>query len=257
MPQGSYLGPLTFVILIDALQPGCLMHKYIDDTTMTEVLGRSAVSSMQSFVDELVQQATDAGMIVNGRKTKELLIGPVLKNLPPSFSLSGTPVERITVFKLLGVHVASDLKWLQHVVAIISKEASRLHFLKQLKRSGAGWDDLLCFYGTVIRPVLEYACPVWHSSLGVAQTKALESLQHKALRITFENGDYTMSLIRAGLDMLESRREQLTERFFKCSVIPESTCLHYLLPDKRDVSITGRLRHARTFEPVKPRTVKF
>jgi len=25
---------------------------------------------MQSFVDELVQQATEAGMIVNGRKTK-------------------------------------------------------------------------------------------------------------------------------------------------------------------------------------------
>ena len=65
MPQGSYQGPLTFVILIDALT-----HKYVYDTTMTEVLGRSAVSSMQSFVDELVQLATDAGMIVNGRKTK-------------------------------------------------------------------------------------------------------------------------------------------------------------------------------------------
>jgi len=95
MPQGSHLGPLTFVILINALQPGCLTHKYVDDTTMTEVPGRSAVSSMQSFVDELVQQATDASMIVNGRKTKELLIGPVLKDPPPSVSLSGTPVERV------------------------------------------------------------------------------------------------------------------------------------------------------------------
>ena len=46
MPQGSHLGPLTFVILIDALQPGCLTHKYVDDTTMTEFLSRSAVSSM-------------------------------------------------------------------------------------------------------------------------------------------------------------------------------------------------------------------
>ena len=74
---------------------------------MTEVLGRSAVNSMQSSVDELVQQATDAGMIVNGRKTKEMLIGPVLKDPPPSVSLSGTPVDRVTVFKLLGVHAAS------------------------------------------------------------------------------------------------------------------------------------------------------
>ena len=58
MPQGSYLGPLTFVILIDSLQPGCLTHKYVDDTTMTEILDKSAVSIMQSFVYELVPQAT-------------------------------------------------------------------------------------------------------------------------------------------------------------------------------------------------------
>ena len=92
------------------------------------------------------------------------MIGPVLKNPPPSLSLSDTPVDRVTVFKLLGVHVASDLKWSQHVDAITSKVAARLHFLKQLKRSGAGQDDLLHFYGTVIRPVSECACPVWHSS---------------------------------------------------------------------------------------------
>jgi len=61
---------------------------------------------------------------------------------------------------------------------ITSKAAKRLHFLKQLKRSGAERDDLLCFYGTVIRPVLEYACPVWHSSLAVAQSKALKSLHY-------------------------------------------------------------------------------
>jgi len=54
MPQGSYLGPLTFVILIDSLRPGCLTHKFVDDTTMTEILNKSVVSIMQSFVDELV-----------------------------------------------------------------------------------------------------------------------------------------------------------------------------------------------------------
>ena len=152
MPQGSYLGPLTFVILINALQPVCLTHKYVDDTTMTEFLSRSAVSSMQLFVDELVQQATDVGMIVNGRKTKELLISSAVKDLPPPVNLS---VESVKSFKLMSVHVASDLRWSQHIDAIASKAESRLHFLKQLKRSGAGRDDLLYFYVTVIRTVLE------------------------------------------------------------------------------------------------------
>jgi len=35
MLQGSYIGPLAFVVLIDTLQPGCLTHKYVDYTTMT------------------------------------------------------------------------------------------------------------------------------------------------------------------------------------------------------------------------------
>ena len=54
-----------------------------------------------------------------------------------------------------------------------------------------------------------------------------------------------------------TRREQLTERFFRRSVLPETSCLHYLLPSKHDVSVTSRLRHARTWEHLKCRTVKF
>ena len=69
-------------------------------------------------------------------------------------NLSGTPAERVTTFKLLGVHLASDLKWTQRIDAITSKAAPRLHFLKQLKRSGAGRDYLL-YNVTVIRTVLE------------------------------------------------------------------------------------------------------
>jgi len=257
MPQRSYLGPLMFVILINALQPGCLTHKYVDDTTMTEIMRQSQVSCMQSFVDELVQQSTEAGMIVNGRKTKEMLIGKVTRDRPPSVTLSGTPVDRVTSFKLLGINVASDLKWGQHVDDITSKAASRLHFLKQLKGAGAGRDDLLCFCTTVIRPVLEYACPVWHSSLTAAQAKSLESIQRRAMRVIFQDDSYTLLLILAGVDTLESRCDQLTKRFFTRNVLPESSCLHYLLPDKRDTSVTGRLRQARTFQSLSCTTVKF
>jgi len=175
MPQGSYLGPLTFVILIDLLRPGCLTHKFVDDTTMTEILDKSAVSCMQTFTDELVQQATDAGINVNGHN-------------------------------LLGVHVANDVKCLQHVDAISSKVSSKLYFLKQLKRSDAGPEDLLYFSVMAIRPVLGYACPVWHSCLTAAQTKALESLQRTAMNLIFPDNDYLMSLIFASVDTLESRR---------------------------------------------------
>ena len=35
------------------------------------------------------------------------------------------------------------------------------------------------------------------------------------MRTIFQDSDYTMSLIRAERDTLESRRDQLTERFFQ------------------------------------------
>ena len=52
-----------------------------------------------------------------------------------------------------------------HMLMLCSKVASRLYFLKLLKRSGLSADDLLCFYKSVIRSVLEYGSVVWHHHL--------------------------------------------------------------------------------------------
>ena len=38
MPQGSWLGPLTFLVLINDLTAACHVHKFVDDTTLSEVL---------------------------------------------------------------------------------------------------------------------------------------------------------------------------------------------------------------------------
>jgi len=48
MPQGSWLGPISFLVMIDDLAPG-ITHKYVDDTTLTEVLKSTDRSSMQNY----------------------------------------------------------------------------------------------------------------------------------------------------------------------------------------------------------------
>ena len=71
-------------------------------------------------------------MIVNGKKTKEMLIGSVIKNPPASLLLNDTDVDRVSTLKLLGVHICNDVKWTQHVDAISSRIASRLYFAETI-----------------------------------------------------------------------------------------------------------------------------
>ena len=42
---------------------------------------------------------------------------------------------------------------------------------------------MLHFFKTVIRSILEYACPVWHNSLTIEQSDQIESIQKRALKI--------------------------------------------------------------------------
>ena len=49
MPQGSWLGPLTFIIIVDELKLSCTTHKYMDDTTLTEILFPGQSSQMEEY----------------------------------------------------------------------------------------------------------------------------------------------------------------------------------------------------------------
>ena len=78
-----------------------------------------------------------------------------------------------------------SLKWDEHVDSICAKINKRLYFLRKLKRAAMTNGDLVAYYCTVIRPVAEYACAVWHTSLTEAQSEQLEHLQHRAIKIIF------------------------------------------------------------------------
>jgi len=53
-----------------------------------------------------------------------------------------------------------NVKWSAYVDLICAKASSRLYFLKILKHSLLSTDDLLYFYMSAVRPLLEFACPV-------------------------------------------------------------------------------------------------
>jgi len=105
MPQGSPLGLLAFLLLIDDLSVDCLTHKYVDDTTLTELLPRgSQQTHMQTFLHQLQTWATPNKMKINFMKTKEMILGPLAKfspqHLSDSSANSPVMVERVQRFKL-------------------------------------------------------------------------------------------------------------------------------------------------------------
>ena len=149
-----------------------------------------------------------------------MILGPLARsNLPFLTPPTGT-IDRVTSFKLLGLHIDSSLSWANHTTMIIQKASSRLYFLKQLKRAH-DTHHLLHFYIAVIRPVLEYCAPVWHYPLTKAQTQELESIQKRAIHITFHftrGMPYSHMLAATNLTLLSSHRDDLSRHFF--SVLP-------------------------------------
>ena len=67
-------------------------------------------------------------------------------NLPFFIQWAKGQIERVSSFKLLGLHLDADFSWHSHVEALTSKATKRLYFLKQLKRAGVPHAQLLHFY---------------------------------------------------------------------------------------------------------------
>jgi len=166
MLQGSWLGPLMFLVLTNDLSAACQVHKFVDDTTLTEVLGVDQPSRIQDNLDDIVTQSAASLMNTNAKKTKEMrLRARARKQQYQDLTLEGNIIENVKSYKLLGIHVTESLKWDVHITVMLSKAFKHIHFLKQLRRVGVSTADLVTYCNSVIRSVLEYACPVWHSSL--------------------------------------------------------------------------------------------
>ena len=111
MPQGTWLGVYIFLILINDLKSEVNLHKFVDDCTLSEIRPRSRSSTMQHEVNELNDSSKANHMNINTNKTKEMIIGNIKMEFPPPLRLIGNEIERVSVYKLLGLYVNDSLTW--------------------------------------------------------------------------------------------------------------------------------------------------
>jgi len=68
------------------------------------------------------------------------------------------------------------------MLCVLRLHRDSLYFLKLLKRSGLSADDLLCFYKSVIRSVLEYGSVLLYGVITLHTLKVINSRPCKNVR---------------------------------------------------------------------------
>jgi len=64
---------------------------------------------MQTYFEQLEAWTANNHMIINSKKTKGMLLGPLSKSSPVELLTGQIKVECVSAFKLLVVHITSDL----------------------------------------------------------------------------------------------------------------------------------------------------
>ena len=109
------------------------------------------------------------------------------------------------------------------------KASKRLYALRTLRRSGVPSLDLCSVFCYFLRPILEYACPVWHSSLTLKLSDEIETIQRHAVKTILPHLTYD-GLSALNLTTLFDRREHLCRSFYhKIITIPANKLNNLIL----------------------------
>ena len=191
-----------------------LRTKFVDDTTALEIIPRNSVCLTNTVADNVIDFAESNHMKLNPKKCKEMVIDPLEYNttvLRP-MTIGNTTIETVKKYKLLGVILTDDLKWTDHVAYIYGKACKRLYSLRILRTAGVETNKMLKVYFTIIRPILEYAVPVWQAIPYLSHK--IESVQRRALKIIKpgeESYDELLQLLN--VEKLQARREKLCKQY--------------------------------------------
>jgi hypothetical protein len=160
--------------------------------------------------------ANENGMKLNFKKTKLILFNPgTCRDFQPKFTINNNDIEMVEETTLLGVVVRSDLSWSSNTDYIVGRCNNKLWILRRLRKLGADQEDLKEIYIKQIRSILEFAVPVWHSSLTGVDRLRIERIQKSACHIIL--GDkyqsYTSAIKYLQLEYIFNSRQKLCKKF--------------------------------------------
>ena len=194
VPQGSILGPLLFIIYINNISSVvnyCRVQLYADDTLL--YVSSPSVNVIESKLSEdlerIITWLNGNYLFLNYEKTKVMLVGTHQRlSKVTNFTIRAMDaddqqitLERVYVFKYLGVILDPALTWNDHIDYVAKKISSRLGLLRR-SRKILPRQACVILYNAMILPLFDYCCVIW-DSCGKTNQQYLDKLQKRAAGI--------------------------------------------------------------------------
>ncbi|GFS57444.1 RNase H domain-containing protein [Trichonephila clavipes] len=191
-----------------------------------DFFGFMRLSSIARESGAIASRRLDFYLLVHGRYFISLLppIGNQWRRSPirhlgtRPLGVTGSPEgKKVDLPTYLGVTLDPELRFSKHIEQTANKALGKLNILRKL--SGTSWGSrpqtLKITFCTAIRPVLEYATPIW-TPASISVKRKLDSVQHRAAKIIIgavSSTNNEKAEQECGLPPIESRRNLTTIKF--------------------------------------------
>ena len=222
VPQGSILGPLLFLLYINDLPSVtslCTTALFADDSKcFTEIRSFDDCTSLQNDLNRLVDWSSTWKMDFNASKCKILTITRCHSPVQYCYTINGSPLEKVGVFKDLGVFIDQSLSFNSHVDQLVLKCNKVCGFIKRSVGYNAPIVVKTRLYQALCVSITDYCSPVW-SPQSKQNIKKVESVQRSMSRFLLNRTDisYPQRCVDLRILPLSFRREMNDLLFtFKC-----------------------------------------